>query len=156
VTASVSVRAIGFLALWLILAGFHLGDLPAVAIAVAGATWASIRLLRPSARRPSLPVIARLALRFPRQSIVAGVDVAWRALHPQLQLRPGFVTYAPRLSPGTHRDAFCALASLLPGTLPVDTDANGALLIHCLDVRQPVAAQLAEEEALFARAIGHG
>jgi multicomponent Na+:H+ antiporter subunit E len=73
-----------------------------------------------------------------------------------MPLRPGFVTYAPMLPAGTPRDAFCALASLLPGTLPVDTDADGALLIHCLDVRQPVAAQLAKEEALFARAIGHG
>jgi multicomponent Na+:H+ antiporter subunit E len=42
--------------------------------------------------------------------------------------------------------------SLLPGTVPTGS-AEGGLLIHCLDVGQPVAAQLAEEEALFARVV---
>ena len=37
-----------------------------------------------------------------------------------------------------------------------ESDDNGALLIHCLDVGQPVAAQLAAEEALLARVIGAG
>jgi multicomponent Na+:H+ antiporter subunit E len=44
--------------------------------------------------------------------------------------------------------------SLLPGTVPTGADAAGRLLIHCLDVNQPVAAQLAAEEEHFARAIG--
>jgi hypothetical protein len=39
--------------------------------------------------------------------------------------------------------------------LPAGSDENGALLVHCLDVGQPVAANLAREEALFSRAIGH-
>jgi multicomponent Na+:H+ antiporter subunit E len=46
---------------------------------------------------------------------------------------------------------FTALMSLLPGTVPTGSAERGDLLIHCLDVGQPVAAQLAEEEALFAR-----
>jgi multicomponent Na+:H+ antiporter subunit E len=39
----------------------------------------------------------------------------------------------------------------MPGTLPVGTDADGALVYHCLDLDQPVAAALAREEALLAR-----
>ena len=50
---------------------------------------------------------------------------------------------------------FCALSSLLPGTLPTGSNEEGALVVHCLDVGQPVAANLAAEEALFSRAIGH-
>jgi multicomponent Na+:H+ antiporter subunit E len=46
------------------------------------------------------------------------------------------------------------LMSLLPGTVPSGSDERGRVLIHCLDVEQPVAAQLAAEEALFVRAIG--
>ena len=42
-----------------------------------------------------------------------------------------------------------------PGTLPTGTDDHGALLIHCLDVDQPIAANLATEETLFIRALGH-
>jgi multicomponent Na+:H+ antiporter subunit E len=154
VALAVVVRAVGFLALWMILAGFYPADLPAIVVAVGAATWVSLRLLPPGAHHWSLFAIARLALRFPYQSVVAGVDVAWRALAPDLRLRPGFVTFSPRLPPSTARDAFCALASLMPGTLPADTNADGTLLVHCLDIGQPAAAQLAVEEALFAQALG--
>jgi multicomponent Na+:H+ antiporter subunit E len=151
--SAVVVRAAGFLVLWLILAGFYPGDLPAAVVAVAAATWASLRLLPPGALRLSPIGIARLVLRFPLQSLVAGVDVAWRAFHPRLPLRTGYVTYEHQLPPGIARDAFCAYASLMPGTLPADTDEGGRLLVHCLDTGQPVVAQLAREEALFARAL---
>jgi multicomponent Na+:H+ antiporter subunit E len=49
---------------------------------------------------------------------------------------------------------FTTLMSLLPGTVPTGSDKTGGLLIHCLDVEQPVAAQLASEERLFVRAMG--
>jgi multicomponent Na+:H+ antiporter subunit E len=152
--AAAFARATGFLILWLVLAGFNPGDLPAAAVAVVGATWASLRLLPPGGPRLSPRGVARLALRFPLQSLTAGIDVARRALDPRLPLRPGFVTVPPRLPPGTQREAFCAFASLLPGTLPVDTNGDGTLLVHCLDVSQPVAAQMAADEALFVRALG--
>ena len=42
----------------------------------------------------------------------------------------------------------------MPGTLPTGTDDRGALLVHCLDVGQPVVANLAAEERLFIRAVG--
>ncbi len=151
---SAVTRGAGFLVLWLVLAGFDAGDLPAIVVAVVGATWTSLRLLPHSERRLSPAGIARLALRFPGQSAMAGIDVAWRAFDPRLPLRPGFVTVSPQLRPGSARDAFCALASLLPGTLPVDATADGRLLVHCLDTGQPVAEQMAADEALFARAAG--
>lgn len=147
-------RGASLLVLWLMLAGYDLADLPAVLIAVPAATWASLRLLPPGAWRVSVLGTARLILRFPGQSVVAGVDVAWRALHPRLPLRPGFVSFRTRLPPGTARDAFCGMTSLLPGTLPVGLDAGGDLLIHCLDVGQPVVALLDVEERLFLRALG--
>ena len=148
------VRAVGFFVLWLVLAGFDPGDLPAATVAVAGATWTSLRLLPPGKSRLSPAGIARLMLRFPRQSLIAGIDVARRALDPRLPLCPGFVTVSPRLPPGTPRDAFYALASLMPGTLPADTNEDGTLLVHCLDTGQPVAAQIAADEELFAQALG--
>ncbi len=149
------MRAVGFLLLWLVLAGWHVGDLPAIVIAVPAATWVSLRLLPPGSRRSSLTGIGWLALRFPYQSVVAGVDVARRALAPQMRLKPGFVSVPLRLPTGIARDGFTALSSLMPGTLPVDTDDDGTLLVHCLDTDQPVAAQMATEAALFSRAIGH-
>ena len=44
----------------------------------------------------------------------------------------------------------------MPGTLPADTNADGTLLVHCLDIGQPAAAQLAVEEARFIRAVAGG
>lgn len=150
-------RAAAFLALWLILAGgADPADSPAGIVVVVAATWASLLLLPPGEAHVSPVALGSLLLRFLRQSIVAGVDVAWRALDPQLPLRPGLVIYAARLPPGPALDAFCALTSLAPGTLPAGTDENGAIIVHCLDVGQPVASHLAADETLLAHALGHG
>ncbi len=148
------VRAVGFLVLWMILSGGDPADLVAGVVAALAATWASLRLLPPGTSRLRPAALARLALRFLRQSVVAGADVARRALDPRLPLRPGFVLYPVGLPPGPARNMFTTLMSLLPGTVPTGSDERGRLLIHCLDVEQPVAAQLAAEEARFARVIG--
>jgi multicomponent Na+:H+ antiporter subunit E len=147
-------RAAAFLAFWLILIGGpDPADRPAGIVAIVVATWASLRLLPPGGARVSPAALIGLALRFVRQSFVAGVDVAWRALDPRLPLRPGFVVYPARLPPGPALDAFCTLTSLAPGTLPAGTTESGAIVIHCLDVDQPVAAHLATDEQLFTRAL---
>jgi multicomponent Na+:H+ antiporter subunit E len=153
---AIIARASGFLLFWLILSGAQLGDLPMGMAAAAVATWASLRLLPPGPGHVRPVAMAWLALRFLRQSIAGGIDVAWRALDPRLPLRPGFVVYRPRLSPGTARSAFCTLTSMLPGTLPCEPDGNGALTIHCLDVGQPVTEQLAAEEGMLVQALGGG
>ena len=151
---STVVRAVGFFVLWMVVAGGDLADLAVGAVAALAATWASLRLLPPGGSRVRPAALARLALGFLRQSVVAGVDVARRALDPRLPLHPGFVVYPVGLPPGPARNMFTALMSLLPGSVPTGSVENGGLLIHCLDVEQPVARQLAAEEALFARVIG--
>lgn len=147
-------RTAGFLAFWLVISGFSLVTLLVGTMAAVIATWASFHLL-PPARWNFQPVaLAKLVLRFLRQSIGAGIDVAWRALDPRLPVRPGFVVYETHLPPGLMRNAFCTMTSLLPGTLPSGSDENGSLVIHCLDISQPVAEQLAKEEALLVQALG--
>jgi multicomponent Na+:H+ antiporter subunit E len=93
-------------------------------------------------------------LRFLLQSAIAGTDVARRALDPRLPLRPGFVNYPVHVPPGVARNTFCTLSSLLPGTLPTGSSQSDGLLIHCLDVGEPVVTQLAQEEALLIRTAG--
>jgi multicomponent Na+:H+ antiporter subunit E len=149
-----TVRAGLFLAFWLMISGWAPADFPVGLAAVAAATWTSLRFSPPRGSRLRAASLAWLGLSFLRQSIVSGMDVAWRALNPRLPLQPGFVASPLRLPPGGERSAFCALSSLMPGTLPTGTDENGALLVHCLDIGQPVAANLAAEERLFLRAIG--
>jgi multicomponent Na+:H+ antiporter subunit E len=135
-----------------VLAGAALDDIPAATVAVAAATWTSLRLLEPGTSRRSFGAIARLALLFLYHSIVAGADVARRALDPRLPLRPGFVSYPTRLPRGPRRNVFATLTSLLPGTVPAGEE-NAQLIYHCLDVDLPVVAELAEEEAALVRAL---
>jgi multicomponent Na+:H+ antiporter subunit E len=149
-----AARAAFFLVFWLMISGWAPADLPVGLAAVAGATWTSLRFLPPKRSPFRLVPLAALATSFLRQSVVSGTDVAWRALDPSLKLRAGFLACPLRLPPGGERSAFCALSSLMPGTLPTGTDEHGVLLVHCLDVGQPVAANLAAEERLFIRAIG--
>jgi multicomponent Na+:H+ antiporter subunit E len=147
-------RMAAFLGFWLVLSGFSpVGFLIGI-LAAATAARMSVRLLPPGPWRVRPIVVSRLLLRFLRQSIVAGVDVAWRALDPRLPLRTGFVVYRTHLAPGALCEAFCVMTSLLPGSLPCGRDGAGNLVIHCLDVTQPVAEQLAAEEALLVRALG--
>jgi multicomponent Na+:H+ antiporter subunit E len=147
-------RAAGFFCFWLVLTGADADDLAAGLVAAVVATWASLGLM-PAQQGSLRPIkLAGFLLHFLRQSIVAGMDVARRALDPRLQLQPGFVVYQGRLPPGTARDAFCAIMSLLPGTLPCGPAENDGLTVHCLDVTEPVAEQLAAEEALYMQTLG--
>jgi multicomponent Na+:H+ antiporter subunit E len=147
-------RVIGFFVLWIMLTGGNPADLGTGAVAALAATWASLRLLPPGTNRVRPVALIGLTLRFLRQSVVAGVDVARRALDPRLPLHPGFVVYPVVLPRGPARNMFTTLLSLLPGTVPTGSDEKGGLLIHCLDAKQPVSAQLAAEEEVFARVIG--
>ncbi len=116
---SAAARAAGYLMLWLILSGADPASLPAGAVAAIAATWTSLRLLPVRSWRISPAPMTSLIFRFLHQSLIAGVDVARRALDPRLPLQIGFVTYPTHLTPGTARNTFCTLSSLLPGTLPV-------------------------------------
>jgi multicomponent Na+:H+ antiporter subunit E len=153
-TVAAGTRGVGFFAFWTMLSGTGVADVAIGLATAAAAAWISVRLLPPAPGRPRLATIAWLVLRFFRQSGVAGFDVARRALDPALPLRPGLIVCPLQLPPGPARSAFCALSSLLPGTVPAGQDASGRLLVHCLDVGQPVAADLRAEEALFRRALG--
>jgi len=155
-TTPLILRAAGLLALWIVLSGsLAPAELAVGLVAATLGAWASAQLAPPRhGTATQLPALAVLALRLPVQVLLAGIDVAMRALSPRLAIRPGLVAFSPKLSPGPERDAFLTLASLLPGSVPAGPDGSGRVVIHALDTDQPVAAELAKEEARFARAIG--
>ena len=93
-------RGAGFLAFWVILIGFGPADLVVGLIAAAAATWTSLRLLPPQPGRMRLTALLSLIPHFLWKSVVAGVDVARRALDPRLPLRPGFIAYRVGFAPG--------------------------------------------------------
>ncbi len=151
--AAATARGALLFGFWLAISGWKAADLPVGLAAAAAAAWASLVLMPPKGAWPRLGAFPALALHFLRGTVLAGFDAAGRALRRDPGLNPGFVTAPLRLPPGNARNAFCALASLMPGALPVGVDAD-SLLIHCLDSTQPVARDLAEQETLFMRTLG--
>ena len=144
------VRGLCLLALWAILMGPALKDLPVGIAASAAGVWASTTLW-PVGGSLSLGGLIRFLLRFLPQSVVAGADVARRAFARDPDLRPGFATCRSIVPAGLSRDSACAVMSLQPGKLPVAVAADGTLLIHCLDLREPIAEQVAADEVAFCR-----
>jgi multicomponent Na+:H+ antiporter subunit E len=147
-------RATFLFGFWLILYGVKPPDFIVGVLAAIGATLASLVLLPPGQWRLDPVALSKLFLRFAIQSVVAGIDVARRALDPRMPLRPGFVNYPVRFAPGPTRNTFATLTSLLPGTIPAGY-RNGQIVYHCLDINQHVVSQLTAEEAALAQVLGN-
>ena len=153
---AILVRGSAYFVAWMIMAGGQRAHVAPGLVAAALATWVSLVLLPPDPGFAQVRPLAvlRLALRFVWGSVVAGLDIARRAFSPSLPLRTGYLNYPVGLPPGTSRNLFTSVTSLMPGTLPAGTDESGRLIYHCLDVEQPVLQELAQEEAQFVAALG--
>ena len=134
-------RGAAYFALWMVIGGADAADILPGLGAAALAAWASLRLMPPDPVGGSVRWLAALALfaRFVRVSVLAGLDVARRALAPRMRLAPGYVHYRPQLPPSDARSLFLAMTSQMPGTIPSGTEPSGAITYHCLDASQPVA-----------------
>jgi multicomponent Na+:H+ antiporter subunit E len=130
-------------------------DLVVGVFASVGATWVSLRLLPPSCGCLQFGQLLALLPHFVWESVLAGIDVARRVFHPELPLRPGFVTCPLGFPPGFARNTFATITSLLPGSVAVD-EAEGTLAYHCLDDTSPVVEQIWKEERLLAKALVAG
>lgn len=142
-------RGIAVAAVWLVLAGASTEALLVGAVVVPLATWISLTLI-PAGHVRLGPVIALLP-RFGLRSLLGGIDVAWRAFHPGLPIKPGTVRLAVDLPDGG-RVALGGELSLMPGTLAAGSDGNH-LLIHVLNLDQDVEASVKEEEGRLRRTL---
>lgn len=106
--------------------------------AVAAATWVSLFLLPEHHWRWRWIGLARFLPFFLRQSVRGGIDVARRALHPDMPLAPGWIDYRLRLPDPTARLFFSNIVTLLPGTLNAEMEEEGRrMTIHLLDEGLP-------------------
>ena len=133
----------------------ELADLAVGVFACIAATWTSLRLMPPSSGGLHFSKLLALLPHFLWESVLAGVDVARRALHPRMLLNPGFVTCPLSFPPGFARNTFATITSLLPGSVPAD-ETEGVLVYHALDDTSPVVEQLWREERLLAKALVAG
>lgn len=145
-TSVLAARALAFYALWVVLIGVAPADLAVGVLAAGAAAWTSAVFLPPSARRMHWGSLLALVPYFLWKSLVAGVDVAWRALTPRVRVNPGFVTYPTRLPRGAARNTFATFTSLMPGTVPCADEEDG-LIYHCLDGGTAVSHELGAVES---------
>lgn len=149
-------RGAAYFVLWMVVAGGESVDVAPGLAAAALAAWASLWLMRPDPAGGRVRWLAALGLlaHFARVSVLAGLDVARRALAPRVRLDPDFVHYCVGLPPSDARALFLAMTSQMPGTVPSGSEQQHTVVYHCLDVSQPVAQQLAEEESRLLAALG--
>ena len=67
--------------------------------------------------------------------IMANFDVVYRALHPQMPIRPGIVKIKTKLKSESAITALANSITLTPGTLTVDLTDDGYLYVHWIYVR---------------------
>jgi multicomponent Na+:H+ antiporter subunit E len=132
--------------LWWLLSnntGWYFGTL-----AIGGATLAGLAFSPTQSSRWSLLELMRFLLYFGKNSLLSGLDVAYRAVHPRLPLQPRWLRYPLRLPPqGPARTLFVSTLTLLPGTLGTELDAD-SVLVHTLS--DGAEAELAHLEARIA------
>jgi multicomponent Na+:H+ antiporter subunit E len=126
---------------------------PFLLLAVAAAMLAHTRLPSRS-RTPLHPLpLAAFIPWFLKHSVLGGVDVALRAFRGPRALSPGIIGFTTRIDHPVARAIFANTVSLMPGTLTARL-AGSRLVVHTLDDREDVTAQLALVEERVARAFG--
>ena len=120
---------------------------PAVLIA----TTASLAFIPPSSLI-WLEFIRFLPFFFSR-SLLGGLDVAWRALHPRMPIAPDLVEYELQLPPGLAQVFMSNTVTLLPGTLSASIDQD-VLTVHVLKQRVGLREEIEAVEQRVARVFG--
>lgn len=125
--------------IWLALTGFDALLLGALTAIVGGAFGAWMVPGRPQPWRPLR--LFRFSRYFLWTSMAGGLDVAWRALQPRMNLHPAWLRYRLSLPPGQPRTLMVSILSLMPGTLSAELEADDILLVHVLDGSHAEAAR---------------
>lgn len=139
------VRVIFFAGIWSVLTKGDMQSWPFALPSILLAVWISLLLavqqeysLLPSKLVRNLPY-------FLYKSLVSGVDVMVRILHPRLPIDPGLIEYSLTIPHEAGRVFLANSISLLPGTISARLSDNH-LIIHTLDKGVPVLATIKELE----------
>ncbi|MCC5854309.1 MAG: Na+/H+ antiporter subunit E [Idiomarina sp.] len=153
----VSFTLLLFLGLWWVLTEGRWSSYTVGIPAAVACTWIAMRLgagletNKASALQPlQVPLFF---FHFVGKSLIAGFDVARRTLQPSMPLQPGFVSYPLQLQSEPAKLFFAAVISLMPGTL-CSQRRDDSVILHVLDTRMNLAADLLATERQIARLFG--
>jgi len=97
--------------------------------------------------------ILSLVILFIKELVKSAYKVALTVLKPNMELKPGFISYELKVTSDMEITLLANLITLTPGTLSVDVSEDRKLLfIHALDCSDPAAIR-ADIENGFERAI---
>jgi multicomponent Na+:H+ antiporter subunit E len=148
------IRALALSLLWWVLTEGMRFEWGLPVLSVSAAALVSLRLLSPDQWRLRWQGLLRFVPYFVKQSLLGGVDVAWRSLHPRLPVRPGFVAYKLRIRHEPAQVFFALVVNLLPGTAVAGWDKE-QVTIHALEMNPlPVSAKARELEEQVAALFG--
>ncbi len=149
--STLAIRGVLFSLIWWALTDGDTSSWWIGAPAVVLSVMASMALI------PPVPLVWSAWLRFAPfffiRSLMGGVDVAWRALHPRLPIAPDLIEYPLNLPPGLAQVVMINMVSLLPGTLSAELDQR-VLKVHVLDSRNDFKSELVAIEQHVARMFG--
>lgn len=149
------VRVLIFSLIWWTLTG---GRLPLSGLGMIGvglATAMSWRMIPVGVWQWRLWPLLRFGPYFLRQSFWGGLDVAWRAMRPRMDVEPVVIQYRLRLKLEPARVFFLWMVSLFPGTAGVDLRKDEAW-VHVLDESFADQEKLRELEERIADVFGVG
>lgn len=121
---------------WAVLTGADASAHALGVLAVLGAAAWGVKLTAGGARAWRPLAVARLPGTFLLGSFRGGMDVAWRAFRPGRTVRPHLAAIEPRLPPGTARELWASLLTLMPGTL-LARGGSTSVLVHFLSWPAP-------------------
>jgi len=88
----------------------------------------------------SVPYVVAYVAVFSKEVIVANLDVAYRVVHPTLQLEPQVVLVPLRVETALGITTIANSITITPGTITLDHDPDqNALYVHMIDGRDPEA-----------------
>lgn len=86
----------------------------------------------------AVPYIVAYVAVFSKEVIVANLDVAYRVLHPTLQLEPQVVLVPLRVETSLGITTIANSITITPGTITLDHDPDeNTLYVHIIDGRHP-------------------
>ncbi|MDZ7747874.1 MAG: Na+/H+ antiporter subunit E [Halofilum sp. (in: g-proteobacteria)] len=132
----IAIPALGLFLLWLLLSGHYTVLVTSLGVASClGVTVLANRLgvLEPDGR--SFAFLSRLALYVPwlaKEIVVSNIEVTRLIWHPRLPIRPQVIR-----TPSSQRTAlglasFANSITLTPGTLSLDADEPGVVVVHAI------------------------
>ncbi len=143
--AAIVWRFVLFGVLWLFLSGADIRGWPFGVAATLAAVWLHLRLAGADQRRLRPLAVVRFIPYFVGLSILSGIDVMKRVLHPALPIDPALIDFPLHIDHEGGRVLLADCVSLLPGTISARLDPE-VLLIHTLDKGLPVLSTVRDLE----------